>query len=165
MRAGGALLVAEMLLDEGGTSPPEVLLQSLNMLAQTHGRERSLSQYRALLESLGFSNVQGKKTGGTERRGEKQGKGEGRGGRRGKKGGGKPQTLNPCAGTWLAGAACCTFTSQRCVQCCDGRLKGGVPCGGAEAMPEQQGSMGWYQRPADGGGGCLELVHTSAQSV
>jgi hypothetical protein len=52
-----------MLLDEGGTSPPEVLLQSLNMLTQTHGRERSLSQFKALLESVGFRNIQGKKTG------------------------------------------------------------------------------------------------------
>jgi hypothetical protein len=62
--SGGALLVAEMLLDEGGTSPPEVLLQSLNMLAQTHGRERRLSEYRTLLEEAGFKDVQGKKTGG-----------------------------------------------------------------------------------------------------
>lgn len=60
---GGALLVAEMLLDEGGTSPPEVLLQSLNMLTQTHGRERKLSEYSHLLESVGFTNIQGKKTG------------------------------------------------------------------------------------------------------
>jgi hypothetical protein len=52
-----------MLLDEGGTSPPEVLLQSLNMLTQTHGRERSLSQYKALLKSVGFTNIQGKKPG------------------------------------------------------------------------------------------------------
>jgi hypothetical protein len=62
--AGGALLVAEMLLDEGGTSPPEVLLQSLNMLTQTHGRERKLSEYSHMLESVGFRNIQGKKTGG-----------------------------------------------------------------------------------------------------
>lgn len=65
--AGGALLVAEMLLDEGGTFPPEVLLQSLNMLAQTHGRERRLSEYRVLLEEAGFRDVQGKKTGGCRR--------------------------------------------------------------------------------------------------
>lgn len=55
--------MAEMLLDEGGTSPPEVLLQSLNMLTQTHGRERRLSEYTHMLESLGFRNIQGKKTG------------------------------------------------------------------------------------------------------
>lgn len=60
---GGALLVAEMLLDEGGTSPPEVLLQSLNMLSQTHGRERRLSEYATLLQSVGFAQVEGKKTG------------------------------------------------------------------------------------------------------
>ena len=61
--AGGALLVCEMLLDESGTSPPEVLLQSLNMLAQTHGRERKLSEYSHLLETAGFTKVEGKKTG------------------------------------------------------------------------------------------------------
>lgn len=61
--AGGALLLAEMLLDEDGTSPPEVLLQSLNMLTQTHGRERKLSEYSHLLESVGFTRVEGKKTG------------------------------------------------------------------------------------------------------
>lgn len=63
MCTGGALLVAEMLLDEGGTSPPEVLLQSLNMLTQTHGRERRLSEYCHMLEAAGFRNIQGKKTG------------------------------------------------------------------------------------------------------
>lgn len=62
--SGGALLVAEMLLDEGGTSPPEVLLQSLNMLTQTHGRERRLSEYTHLLETAGFTKIEGKKTGG-----------------------------------------------------------------------------------------------------
>jgi hypothetical protein len=62
-RSGGALLLAEMLLDECGTSPPEVLLQSLNMLTQTHGRERKLSEYSHLLEAAGFRNIQGKKTG------------------------------------------------------------------------------------------------------
>lgn len=53
-----------MLLDEGGTSPPEVLLQSLNMLTQTHGRERRLSEYTHLLETAGFTHIEGKKTGG-----------------------------------------------------------------------------------------------------
>ncbi|KAF6262802.1 O-methyltransferase-domain-containing protein [Scenedesmus sp. NREL 46B-D3] len=60
---GGALLLCEMLLDEAGTSPPEVLLQSLNMLAQTHGRERRLSEYSHLLEAAGFRRIRGKKTG------------------------------------------------------------------------------------------------------
>jgi hypothetical protein len=61
--AGGALLLCEMLLDESGTSPPEVLLQSLNMLTQTHGRERKLSEYSHLLETAGFRRIEGRKTG------------------------------------------------------------------------------------------------------
>lgn len=61
--AGGALLLCEMLLDESGTSPPEVLLQSLNMLTQTHGRERKLTEYCHLLETVGFNRIEGKKTG------------------------------------------------------------------------------------------------------
>jgi hypothetical protein len=63
MCAGGALLLCEMLLDESGTSPPEVLLQSLNMLTQTHGRERKLSEYSHLLETAGFRRIEGRKTG------------------------------------------------------------------------------------------------------
>lgn len=50
-------------MDESGTSPPEVLLQSLNMLTQTHGRERKLSEYCHLLETAGFKRIEGKKTG------------------------------------------------------------------------------------------------------
>lgn len=61
--AGGAVLVAEMLLDESGTTPLEVLLQDLNMLTQTHGRERRLSEYTALLTAAGFSRVSGRRTG------------------------------------------------------------------------------------------------------
>lgn len=60
---GGALLICEMLLAEDGTSPPEVLLQSLNMLAQTHGRERRLSEYAHLCAAAGFCRVEGRRTG------------------------------------------------------------------------------------------------------
>lgn len=52
-----------MLLEEDGTGPCDVLLQSLNMLAQTHGRERRLSEFAALLEAAGFARVAGKRTG------------------------------------------------------------------------------------------------------
>ncbi|KAF8062796.1 hypothetical protein HT031_004126 [Scenedesmus sp. PABB004] len=62
-RPGGALLVCEMLLDPGGLGPPEALLQSLNMLTQTHGRERSLAELTQLLSAAGFRRVQGRKTG------------------------------------------------------------------------------------------------------
>jgi acetylserotonin N-methyltransferase len=38
------------------------LMQSLNMLVATEGRERTLSEYRKLLESAGFRSVQGQVT-------------------------------------------------------------------------------------------------------
>jgi hypothetical protein len=57
------VLVAEMLLNEDGAGPPDAALQSLNMLAQTHGRERRLSEYAALLEGAGFVGVEGRRTG------------------------------------------------------------------------------------------------------
>jgi acetylserotonin N-methyltransferase len=37
-------------------------MQSLNMLVCTEGRERTLSEYRALLEAAGFRDVQGRVT-------------------------------------------------------------------------------------------------------
>lgn len=66
IRPGGALLLGEMLLQDGsvGTaSNPAALLQDLNMLVQTGGRERSLKEYTQLLQEAGFGNVQGKVTG------------------------------------------------------------------------------------------------------
>jgi acetylserotonin N-methyltransferase len=38
-------------------------MQSLNMLVVTEGRERTLSEYRALLEEAGFTSVEGRITG------------------------------------------------------------------------------------------------------
>ena len=61
--AGGALLLAEKLLAEDKTGPTPALMQSLNMLVCTEGRERTLGEYRALLEAVGFRNVQGRLTG------------------------------------------------------------------------------------------------------
>jgi O-methyltransferase domain/Dimerisation domain len=61
--AGGALLVAEKLLDEDKTGPLSTLMQSLNMLICTEGKERSLSEYAALLCEAGFAEVEGRKTG------------------------------------------------------------------------------------------------------
>ncbi|HKE25476.1 MAG TPA: class I SAM-dependent methyltransferase [Bryobacteraceae bacterium] len=60
---GGGVLVAEMLLAEDGVGPVPANLQSLNMLVVTEGRERSLEQYRRLLEQAGFSGVEGRRTG------------------------------------------------------------------------------------------------------
>jgi acetylserotonin O-methyltransferase len=60
---GGALLIAEKHLDDDLSGPARVLMQSLNMLICTDGRERSVPQYRALLEAAGFSRVEAKRTG------------------------------------------------------------------------------------------------------
>lgn len=54
---GGAVLVAEKLLDESGTKPLWALLQSLNMLVVTEGKERKFSEYKEILEMAGFRNV------------------------------------------------------------------------------------------------------------
>jgi acetylserotonin O-methyltransferase len=61
--AGGGLLIGEKLLTEDKTGPVPALMQSLNMLVCTEGRERSLGEYRALLEAAGFREVQGRMTG------------------------------------------------------------------------------------------------------
>ena len=61
--AGGALLIGEKLLNQEKTAPVPALMQSLNMLVCTEGRERSLSEYRALLEAAGFRDVEGRTTG------------------------------------------------------------------------------------------------------
>jgi acetylserotonin N-methyltransferase len=61
--AGGAVLVAEKLLDEDRTGPLPALLQSLNMLLVTEGKERTVSEYEALLQEAGFAEVRHCRTG------------------------------------------------------------------------------------------------------
>jgi len=61
--SGGALLIAEKLLDEDKTGPTPVHLQSLNMLVCTEGRERTLTEYAAVLRGAGFESVEGRRTG------------------------------------------------------------------------------------------------------
>jgi acetylserotonin N-methyltransferase len=61
--AGGGLLIAEKLLAEDKSGPVPALMQSLNMLVCTEGRERTLGEYRELLEAAGFRDVQGRVTG------------------------------------------------------------------------------------------------------
>ena len=60
---GGGLLIAERLLDEDKRGPIGAHMQSLNMLVATEGRERTLSEYAALLRAAGFREIQGKVTG------------------------------------------------------------------------------------------------------
>lgn len=60
---GGALLIAEKLLNEDGVGPVAANMQSLNMLVVTEGRERSLSDYARLLRNARFGPVEGVRTG------------------------------------------------------------------------------------------------------
>jgi len=57
---GGCLLIAERFLNENKTGPRGTLLQSLNMLVQTHGKERTATEYKELLEKQGFVDIQAK---------------------------------------------------------------------------------------------------------
>ena len=61
--AGGGILIAEKLLREDKSGPTSAHLQSLNMLVCTEGKERTLSEYRRLLQEIGFQNVRGFVTG------------------------------------------------------------------------------------------------------
>jgi acetylserotonin N-methyltransferase len=61
--SGGGILLAEKLLNEDKTGPIAAQLQSLNMLVCTEGKERTLGEFRALLESAGFAEVRGCVTG------------------------------------------------------------------------------------------------------
>ena len=47
-------LIAEKLLQEDGAGPRLAQMQDLNMLTCTEGKERTLSEYRRLLEEAGF---------------------------------------------------------------------------------------------------------------
>ncbi|KAM6140649.1 putative bifunctional dTTP/UTP pyrophosphatase/methyltransferase protein isoform 2-T2 [Pterocles gutturalis] len=62
-KPGCGILVAEMVLDDEKKNRSTALLQSLNMLVQTEGKERSGSEYRRLLEQHGFTNVKIRMTG------------------------------------------------------------------------------------------------------
>ena len=47
-----------MLLNDDKTGPMRTLLQSLNMLVQAIGKERSAQEYKELLERHGFVDIQ-----------------------------------------------------------------------------------------------------------
>jgi acetylserotonin N-methyltransferase len=59
----GALLIAEKLLQEDRSGSIATHMQSLNMLVCTEGRERTLSEYAAMLHRAGFRDVIGHVTG------------------------------------------------------------------------------------------------------
>jgi len=60
--SGGALLIAEKLIDEDRTGPRWAHMQNLGMLLYTEGKERTLSDYKTLLHQVGFSDVNGSTT-------------------------------------------------------------------------------------------------------
>lgn len=60
---GGALLVVEKLMDDSRTGPLSTVMQDLNMLVCTDGRERTARDYESLLSNAGFSAVRSVKTG------------------------------------------------------------------------------------------------------
>jgi acetylserotonin O-methyltransferase len=60
--SGGGLLLAEKLLDDDKAGPPWATMQSLNMLVCVEGKERTLSEYEAILKRVGFRDVQGCRT-------------------------------------------------------------------------------------------------------
>jgi acetylserotonin O-methyltransferase len=57
MKPEGALLVAEKLLNEDRSGPFWAQMQNLNMLVIAEGKERTLTQYGALLGKVGFAAV------------------------------------------------------------------------------------------------------------
>lgn len=60
--SGGGLLIGEKILWEDRTGPRWALMQSLNMIVCTEGRERTLSEYGTLLQEAGFGAVEGFRT-------------------------------------------------------------------------------------------------------
>jgi acetylserotonin N-methyltransferase len=58
----GALLVTETLVDDDRGGPVYTLMQDLNMLVCTDGRERTEGEYSSLLRGAGFSTVQFRRT-------------------------------------------------------------------------------------------------------
>jgi acetylserotonin N-methyltransferase len=59
---GGAVLVAEKLLEDDRRGPRWAQMQNLNMLTCTEGKERTLSQYEVILRQVGFAEVLGCRT-------------------------------------------------------------------------------------------------------
>jgi len=60
---GGGVLIVEKILNEDKSGPLSTLMQSLNMLVVTEGRERTVSEFTALLAEAGFPHVEAKRTG------------------------------------------------------------------------------------------------------
>ena len=62
--AGGRIFLSEILMDDDGTGPWHAAAFSLLMLIGTLGKQYSLPEFRAILESAGFTDVEAVRTGG-----------------------------------------------------------------------------------------------------
>lgn len=56
--SGGGLFIGEKIINEERNGPRWAMMQSLNMLICTEGRERSFTEYEALLRRIGFADIQ-----------------------------------------------------------------------------------------------------------
>lgn len=61
--SGGGVLIAETLMNDDQGGPVYTLMQDLNMLVCTDGRERTAAEYRDLLQAAGFADAQFHRTG------------------------------------------------------------------------------------------------------
>src|SRR5690606_6114629 len=62
--SGGRIFLSEILMDDEGTGPWHAASFSLLMLVGTLGKQYSLPEFRAILESAGFTDVDAVRTGG-----------------------------------------------------------------------------------------------------
>ena len=62
--SGGRIFLSEILMDDDGAGPWHAAAFSLLMLIGTLGKQYSLPEFRAMLESVGFTDVQAVRTGG-----------------------------------------------------------------------------------------------------
>ena len=62
--SGGRIFLNEILMDDDYTGPFQAAAFSLLMLVGTLGKQYSLAEFRAILESAGFADVQAQRTGG-----------------------------------------------------------------------------------------------------
>jgi acetylserotonin O-methyltransferase len=58
---GGAVLIAEKLLTDDKTGPRWAVLQSVNMLLCTEGKERTVAEYTSLLQAAGFRQIEARR--------------------------------------------------------------------------------------------------------
>jgi acetylserotonin N-methyltransferase len=61
--SGGGVLVVEALVNDDRSGPVYAIMQDLNMLVCTDGRERTAAEYKALLEAAGFTSIEPARTG------------------------------------------------------------------------------------------------------